>query len=59
MSWPVIKAVGLLVASNIFMTFAWHAHLRGLRAKPWLIAACINWGLAFLVMLKEDFYAVG
>jgi len=34
MNCPVIKAVSLLVASNVFMTFAWYAHLRDLKAKP-------------------------
>ena len=29
----------LLVASNVFMTFAWYAHLKNLSAKPWWIAA--------------------
>lgn len=36
----------LLVASNVFMTFAWYAHLRDLSAKPWYIAAFISWGVA-------------
>lgn len=47
MNWPVIKAVGLLVASNVFMTFAWYAHLRDLKAKPWFVAALVSWGIAF------------
>ena len=36
----------LLTASNVFMTFAWYAHLRDLRAKPWFIAALVSWGIA-------------
>ncbi len=36
----------LLVASNVFMTFAWYAHLRDLSAKPWYIAAFVSWGVA-------------
>ena len=37
----------LLVASNVFMTFAWYAHLKNLAAKPWWIAAAASWGIAF------------
>jgi hypothetical protein len=53
MNWPVIKAVGLLVGSNIFMTFAWYAHLRDLKAKPWFIAAFISWGIAFFEYMLQ------
>ena len=37
----------LLVCSNVFMTFAWYAHLRDLSAKPWFIAVIVSWGIAF------------
>ena len=37
----------LLLASNVFMTFAWYAHLKELSAKPWWIAALASWGIAF------------
>lgn len=47
MNWPVIKAVLLLLTSNIFMTFAWYGHLKDLKSKPWFIAALISWGIAF------------
>lgn len=47
MNWPVIKAVALLLTSNIFMTFAWYGHLKDLKSKPWFIAAFISWGIAF------------
>ena len=47
MNWPLIKAVVLLCGSNVFMTFAWYAHLRDLKAKPWFVAALISWGIAF------------
>jgi uncharacterized protein (DUF486 family) len=44
---PVLyKTVGLLIVSNIFMTFAWYAHLKNLSGKPWYIAALVSWGLA-------------
>jgi uncharacterized protein (DUF486 family) len=38
--------VGLLVLSNVFMTFAWYAHLKNLSAKPWWIAVLISWSIA-------------
>jgi uncharacterized protein (DUF486 family) len=41
------RTVALLVASNVFMTFAWYAHLRDLRAKPLWVAILVSWGLAF------------
>lgn len=37
----------LLTLSNVFMTFAWYAHLRELSAKPWFIAVAVSWGIAF------------
>jgi uncharacterized protein len=37
----------LLTLSNIFMTFAWYGHLKGLQARPWFYAALISWGIAF------------
>jgi len=43
---PVVKTVTLLVCSNVFMTFAWYAHLKELNNKPWVIAALISWGIA-------------
>ena len=45
---PVLfKTVSLLVAANIFMTFAWYAHLRNLGAKPLAIAILASWAIAF------------
>jgi len=43
----VFTAVGLLILSNFFMTFAWYAHLKELNNKPWIIAALISWSIAF------------
>ena len=43
----IIKTVLLLVCSNLFMTFAWYAHLKNMSAKPWFIAALASWGIAF------------
>ena len=42
----VARTVLLLVASNVFMTFAWYAHLKELNNKPWIIAALVSWGIA-------------
>jgi len=39
---PVLSATLLLLASNVFMTFAWYAHLRNLRDKAWYVAAIIS-----------------
>jgi hypothetical protein len=43
----------LLVCSNIFMTFAWYAHLKELNGKPWLIAAVASWGIALFEYLLQ------
>lgn len=43
---PIVITVSLLVCSNVFMTFAWYAHLKELNNKPWIIAAMISWGIA-------------
>ena len=47
----------LLLASNVFMTFAWYAHLKHLGAKPWWIAALASWGIAlfeYLLMVPAN-----
>jgi uncharacterized protein (DUF486 family) len=43
----VLRFVLLLTGSNIFMTFAWYAHLRNLGGKPLWIAIAASWGIAF------------
>jgi uncharacterized protein (DUF486 family) len=43
----IAQAAGLLICSNIFMTFAWYAHLKNLRAKPLIVAILVSWGVAF------------
>ena len=43
----ILLAMLLLTMSNIFMTFAWYAHLKELNQKPWFIAAVVSWGIAF------------
>ena len=50
---PVVRAVVLLVISNLFMTFAWYAHLRNLGQRPWLIAALVSWGIALFEYLFQ------
>lgn len=47
------STIGLLVLSNLFMTFAWYGHLKHLNAKPWLYAALISWGIAFFEYLVQ------
>ncbi len=41
-----ISFIGLLTLSNVFMTFAWYAHLKNLSAKPWWIAVLLSWAIA-------------
>ncbi len=42
----LLKTACLLVLSNVFMTFAWYAHLKNLSGKPWYVAALVSWGIA-------------
>lgn len=49
----VVRTTLLLVCSNVFMTFAWYAHLRNLSAKPWLVAVAASWGIAFFEYLLQ------
>jgi uncharacterized protein (DUF486 family) len=44
---PLLRTAILLVASNVFMTFAWYAHLRNLRDRPVIVAILVSWGIAF------------
>lgn len=53
MTFVLWKTVLLLVLSNVFMTFAWYAHLKELNHKPWLIAVLISWGIAFFEYLIQ------
>ncbi len=48
-----LKTIVLLTISNIFMTFAWYAHLRDLKDKPWWIAAFLSWGVALFEYLFQ------
>jgi uncharacterized protein (DUF486 family) len=49
----IIPTTLLLIASNVFMTFAWYAHLRNLSGKPWYIAALVSWGIALFEYLLQ------
>ena len=49
----MVRTVLLLTASNIFMTFAWYAHLRNLSGKPWYVAAFVSWGIALFEYLLQ------
>ena len=49
----ILRTAGLLVLSNVFMTFAWYAHLRNLSGRPWLVAALASWGIALFEYLLQ------
>ncbi len=46
-------SIGLLILSNVFMTFAWYAHLKELSTKPWIIAVLVSWSIAFFEYLLQ------
>jgi uncharacterized protein len=50
---PILSATLLLVASNVFMTFAWYAHLKNLLDRPWYLAALVSWGIALFEYLLQ------
>ena len=50
---PLLISILLLLCSNVFMTFAWYAHLKELNNKPWIIAALISWGIALLEYMLQ------
>ena len=50
---PVARTIILLTISNVFMTFAWYAHLRNLSDRKWIIAALISWGIALFEYLLQ------
>jgi uncharacterized protein (DUF486 family) len=52
--WPLpVQTFGLLVLSNVFMTFAWYGHLKNLGGRPWLVAALVSWGIALFEYLLQ------
>ncbi len=49
----LLQTIILLTISNVFMTFAWYAHLRELNTKPWVVAALVSWGVALFEYLFQ------
>ena len=49
----VLRTTLLLICSNVFMTFAWYAHLRNLNGRPWYVAAVVSWGIALCEYLLQ------
>jgi uncharacterized protein (DUF486 family) len=49
----IIPTTLLLIASNVFMTFAWYGHLKNLSTRPWYIAAFVSWGIALFEYLLQ------
>ena len=49
----VVRTTALLICSNVFMTFAWYAHLRNLGSRPWYVAAVLSWGIALFEYLLQ------
>jgi hypothetical protein len=51
---PVLfQTIALLSLSNIFMTFAWYAHLKEMNTRPWVVAALVSWGVALFEYLIQ------
>ncbi len=48
---PVVT-IGLLMASNLFMTFAWYGHLK-YKAAPLALVILISWGIAFFEYMLQ------
>jgi hypothetical protein len=56
----ILRTAGLLILSNLFMTFAWYAHLRNLSTRAWYVAALMSWGIAlFEYMLQVPANRIG
>jgi len=49
----ILKTALLLAASNLFMTFAWYAHLKNLSGRKWYVAALVSWGIALFEYLIQ------
>lgn len=50
---PVFLTILLLTLSNVFMTFAWYAHLKELNHRPWIVAAFFSWSIAFFEYMLQ------
>jgi uncharacterized protein (DUF486 family) len=51
--YPIALTIGLLTLSNVFMTFAWYAHLKTMSDRAWFIAALVSWGIALFEYLLQ------
>ena len=49
----LLQTTGLLIASNVFMTFAWYAHLRNLSTRPWYLAVLVSWSIALFEYILQ------
>lgn len=49
----IVRTMLLLTASNVFMTFAWYAHLKNLNHQKWYTAALVSWGIALFEYLLQ------
>jgi uncharacterized protein (DUF486 family) len=49
----IVPTTLLLIASNVFMTFAWYAHLKNLNHRAWYVAAFASWGIALFEYLLQ------
>ena len=49
----LITTIGLLLASNLFMTYAWYGHLKHLGQAPLWMAILFSWGIAFFEYLLQ------
>ena len=49
----LLQTTLLLICSNVFMTFAWYAHLKDMSGRPWFIAALVSWGVALAAYLLQ------
>ncbi|MEW6219776.1 MAG: DMT family protein [Thermodesulfobacteriota bacterium] len=50
---PLASTIVLLICSNVFMTFAWYAHLKELGHKVWIVASLVSWGIALFEYLLQ------
>ena len=50
---PLAQTIILLIGSNVFMTFAWYAHLKNLRAKPLIVAIAVSWSIALFEYILQ------
>ena len=48
-----LQTVCFLIASNVFMTFAWYGHLKNMATAPWYLAALVSWGIALFEYLLQ------